>query len=62
MAQDLVVALGTDWSPSGSRTLLRELKIADIALRDRRILGASRELVPAFAHRGQDPAAAAGCE
>ncbi len=62
LAQDLVVALGTDWSPSGSRTLLRELKIADIALRDRRILGASRELVPAFADRGQDPAAAAGCE
>src|SRR6266704_3249882 len=41
----VVVSLGTDWSPSGSRNLLDELKIADIALRDGRLLGADRDLV-----------------
>jgi hypothetical protein len=30
----VLVSLGTDWSPSGSRNLLDELKVADIALRD----------------------------
>ena len=33
----VLVSLGTDWTPSGSRSLLDELKIADIALRDPRI-------------------------
>jgi cytosine/adenosine deaminase-related metal-dependent hydrolase len=49
----VLVSLGTDWSPSGSRTLLQELKIADVALRDPRILGDSRELVPAFSLQGR---------
>lgn len=42
------VSLGTDWTPSGSRSLLHELKIADVALRDPRILGAVRSQIPAF--------------
>jgi len=54
LAEGVLVSLGTDWTPSGSRTLLQELKIADIALRDPRVLGASRELVPAFALAGTD--------
>jgi hypothetical protein len=41
--------LSTDWSPSGSRTLLDELKVADAALHDPRILGKDRSKVPAFA-------------
>ncbi len=44
---DVLVSLGTDWSPSGSRNVLDELKIADIALRDARLLGADRDLVEA---------------
>src|SRR5262249_6746502 len=43
LAEGVLVSLGTDWTPSGSRTLLEELKIADVALRDRRVLGGSRE-------------------
>jgi 5-methylthioadenosine/S-adenosylhomocysteine deaminase len=42
LEQGVNVSLGTDWSPSGSKTLLDELKIADIALRDRRVLGPAR--------------------
>lgn len=42
----VVISLGTDWSPSGSRNLLDELKIADITLRDSRLLGSDRDLVP----------------
>jgi cytosine/adenosine deaminase-related metal-dependent hydrolase len=42
----VIVSLGTDWSPSGSRNLLDELKIADIALRDPRLLGGYRDLIP----------------
>jgi 5-methylthioadenosine/S-adenosylhomocysteine deaminase len=49
----VVVSLGTDWSPSGSRNLLDELKIADIALRDRRLLGADRDLVPSLSITGK---------
>jgi cytosine/adenosine deaminase-related metal-dependent hydrolase len=49
LAEGVLVSLGTDWTPSGSRTLLHELKIADVALRDERILGNGREEVPAFA-------------
>jgi 5-methylthioadenosine/S-adenosylhomocysteine deaminase len=53
IAEGVLVSLGTDWSPSGSRTLLHELKIADIALRDPRLLGASRDEVPALAIDGE---------
>jgi len=53
LAEGVLVSLGTDWTPSGSRTLLHELKVADIALRDGRVLGDSREEFPAFAVDGQ---------
>lgn len=53
LAEGVLVSLSTDWTPSGSRSLLRELKVADVALRDERILGADRELVPAFALEGK---------
>src|SRR5262249_45821792 len=49
LAEGVLVSLGTDWTPSGSRTLLHELKVADVALRDARVLGKSRKEVPAFA-------------
>jgi len=49
----VTVSLGTDWSPSGSRNLLGELKIADIALRDSRLLGADRDLVPDLSITGK---------
>jgi 5-methylthioadenosine/S-adenosylhomocysteine deaminase len=49
----IVVSLGTDWSPSGSRTLLDELKIADITLRDSRLLGADRDLIPSLSITGK---------
>lgn len=48
----VLVSLGTDWTPSGSRSLLGEMKIADVALRDPRILGSERFLLP-----GQQPTA-----
>ena len=54
LAEGVLTSLGTDWTPSGSRTLLQELKIADIALREERILGGSRALVPAFSLAGKD--------
>jgi hypothetical protein len=53
LLEDVLVSLGTDWSPSGSRTLLQELKIADVALRDVRVLGDGREQIPAFAVDGK---------
>jgi cytosine/adenosine deaminase-related metal-dependent hydrolase len=53
LAADVLVSLGTDWSPSGSRNLLDELKIADVALRDERLLGGDRDLVPAFSIAGK---------
>ena len=53
LAEGVLVSLGTDWSPSGSRTLLQELKIADLALRDARLLGAGRELTPELALGGK---------
>jgi hypothetical protein len=56
LAEGVLVSLGTDWTPSGSRTLLHELKVADDALRDPRLLGPSREEVPAFALAGKSPA------
>lgn len=55
LAEGVLVSLGTDWSPSGSRSLLRELKVADVALRDERVLGGDRELVPVFALEGKSP-------
>jgi 5-methylthioadenosine/S-adenosylhomocysteine deaminase len=56
IAEGVLVSLGTDWTPSGSSTLLHELKIADIALRDPRLLGASRDEVAAFATDGKPDA------
>lgn len=53
LAEGVLVSLGTDWAPSGSRTLLRELKIADLTLRDVRLLGSDREQLPAFAVEGK---------
>jgi len=53
LAEGVLVSLGTDWAPSGSRDLLDELKVADIALRDPRILGASRDEVAALAIDGK---------
>jgi 5-methylthioadenosine/S-adenosylhomocysteine deaminase len=53
MAAGVLVSLGTDWTPSGSHTLLHELKVADIALRDTRVLGADRDAVPQFAIDGR---------
>jgi 5-methylthioadenosine/S-adenosylhomocysteine deaminase len=44
----LTVSLGTDWSPSGSRNLLDELKIADIILRGSQQLAGSRDLIPSL--------------
>jgi hypothetical protein len=49
----VVVSVGTDWSPSGSRNLLDELKIADITLRDPRLLGAERDLMPSLSVTGK---------
>jgi cytosine/adenosine deaminase-related metal-dependent hydrolase len=46
LAAGVLVSLGTDWTPSGSANLLTELKVADRALRDDAVLGASRFLVP----------------
>jgi cytosine/adenosine deaminase-related metal-dependent hydrolase len=53
LAEGILVSLGTDWSPSGSRNLLDELKVADIALRDTRLLGADRDLIPSLAITGK---------
>ena len=53
LAEGVVVSLGTDWNPSGSRNLLGELKIADIALRDPTLLGSSRDLMPEFSTTGK---------
>jgi cytosine/adenosine deaminase-related metal-dependent hydrolase len=53
LAAGVTVSLGTDWSPSGSRNLLGEIKIADLALRDPALLGASRDLVPELSLAGK---------
>ena len=53
LAEGVLVSLGPDWTPSGSQTLLQELKVADVALRDPRLLGGSREEVPAFGLAGK---------
>jgi len=53
LSAGVLVSLGTDWSPSGSRNLLGELKVADIALRDSKVLGRSRALVPELSMEGK---------
>jgi Amidohydrolase family len=55
-AAGVLVSLGTDWTPSGSRSLLHELKIADVALRDPRILGGACGQVPGFGGQHGDDA------
>lgn len=62
LAAGVLVSLGTDWTPSGSRNLLGELKVADIALRDPNVLGASRDLLPQFALAGAHGRRAADAE
>jgi 5-methylthioadenosine/S-adenosylhomocysteine deaminase len=57
MAEGVLVSLSTDWTPSGSHTLLHELKVADVALRDHRVLGDDRDTVPMFATAGKTGAA-----
>ncbi len=60
LAAGVIVALGTDWTPSGSANLLTELKVADRALRDEALLGGRRHIVPALApgHSQSDRGAA----
>jgi 5-methylthioadenosine/S-adenosylhomocysteine deaminase len=53
LAEGVLVDLGTDWTPSGSRTLLQELKIADTVVRDERLLGVAREQISAFGLGGK---------
>jgi cytosine/adenosine deaminase-related metal-dependent hydrolase len=53
LSAGVLVSLGTDWTPSGSRNLLGELKVADIALRDPALLGASRHLMPRLSVGGK---------
>jgi len=56
LAEHVLVSLGTDWTPSGSHTLLDELKVADRAVRDPRLLGPYRHLVPRLDPAGRSPA------
>jgi 5-methylthioadenosine/S-adenosylhomocysteine deaminase len=53
LAEGVLVSLGTDWTPSGSSSLLGELKVADRALRDPRVLGASHSVVPRYSVAGK---------
>jgi cytosine/adenosine deaminase-related metal-dependent hydrolase len=53
LAEGVPVSLGTDWTPSGSSSLLGELKVANRALRDPRVLGASRSLAPRYSVAGK---------
>ena len=46
LSSGLTISLGTDWSPSGSRNLLDELKIADITLRGSQHHAGDRDLIP----------------
>jgi 5-methylthioadenosine/S-adenosylhomocysteine deaminase len=62
LAEGVVVSLGTDWNPSGSRNLLGELKIADIALRDPNLLGGSRALITELSTTGKQGDALADAE
>jgi 5-methylthioadenosine/S-adenosylhomocysteine deaminase len=60
LAAGVLVSLGTDWTPSGSANLLAELKVADRALRDERVLGASRSRVSGLTAGRSDQARGAG--
>jgi len=62
LAAGVLVSLGTDWTPSGSRNLLGELKVADIALRDPTGLGSSRSLIPELTIEGKKGPEAAQAE
>jgi 5-methylthioadenosine/S-adenosylhomocysteine deaminase len=62
LKEGVTISLGTDWSPSGSRNLLDELKIADIALRDPRLLASDRDLVPSLSITGKNAEAREGAE
>jgi hypothetical protein len=62
LAEHVLTSLGTDWTPSGSHTLLDELKIADRALRQRQILGDDRGLVQRLAVAGLQGSARARAE
>ncbi len=62
LAAGVLVSLGTDWTPSGSRNLLGELKVADLALRQPGLLGSSRSLVPELAVEGKHGRRAAEAE
>jgi 5-methylthioadenosine/S-adenosylhomocysteine deaminase len=53
LAADVLVSLGTDWTPSGSRNLLGELKVADVTLRASSLLGSKRALVPELSVDGK---------
>ena len=46
LSSGLTISLGTDWSPSGSRNLLDELKIADLIVRGSQQLAGNREVIP----------------
>jgi 5-methylthioadenosine/S-adenosylhomocysteine deaminase len=58
----VLVSLGADWTPSGSKNLLGEMKVADVALRDPALLGRDRHLVTAFAVEGRRGDAARDAE
>jgi hypothetical protein len=53
LAEGVLVSLGTDWTPSCSADLLGELKVADRALRDPRVLGTSRDEVHSLSIAGR---------
>jgi 5-methylthioadenosine/S-adenosylhomocysteine deaminase len=62
LAEGVLVSLGTDWTPSGSRNLLGELKVADLALRGDELLASSRVLLPELALDGRHGRRAADAE
>ena len=62
LAERVLVSLGTDWTPSGSGTLLDELKVASRVLRGRESLAGRRGLVPRLAVRGKRGQARARAE
>lgn len=49
LAEGVLVSLGTDWTPSGSHTLLHELKVADVVLRSTTEIAGDRGEVPELA-------------
>ena len=48
LSSGLTISLGTDWSPSGSRNLLDELKIADLIVRGSQQFAGDRDLIPSL--------------